>query len=68
MLDFPNLIQIKKKTIDMYTPGKLIPSFQLKLEKLDRREKGSGRLQIKLIGAKEPNNTFLIDAPNQGEV
>ena len=68
MLDFLNLFQIKKKKIDTYTPGKLIPSFQLKLEKLDKREKGSAMLEIKLIGAKEPNNTFLIDAPTQGEV
>ena len=53
-----------KKKVDSFEPGKMIPSCQLSAEFLSSSRKvPSLRHHVKLLGAKEPYDSFLIKPP-----
>lgn len=60
-------MQIEKKVIDNFKPGKMIPKFQLSADFVGKTD-DIDMFLVYLIGAKEPNNVFRIKAPVQGEL
>ena len=59
-------LQVTKKYVDNYQPGKWIPSCQLSADiEYDSAEIKvvPFRYRVKLLGAKEPHNTFTIKPP-----
>ena len=57
-------IKVMKKKVDSFEPGKMIPSCQLSAEFLSSlRKVPSLKHHIKLLGAKEPYDSFLIKPP-----
>ena len=58
-------MKVIKKNVDSFEPGKRIPSCQLSAEFLSssRRKVPSLKHHVKLLGAKEPYDSFLIKPP-----
>ena len=70
--EFQNYIfflQITKDQVDHFVPGSQVPSCQLYVEWTRQQEQPVQLMyRVKLLGAKEPNNFFLIRIPvPQGE-
>ena len=61
--------QISKNQVDHFVPGSQLPSCQLYVEWTGQQERPMQLIyRVKLLGAKEPNNFFLIRLPApQGE-
>ena len=62
-------LQITKDQVDHFVPGSQVPSCQLYVEWTRQQEQPVQLMyRVKLLGAKEPNNFFLIRIPApQGE-
>ena len=64
------MIQIVKKHVDSYYPPKIIPKCQLSADFMSgtgQRDIPMFQYQVKLIGAKEPQNMLVIKPPVSGE-
>ena len=68
-MDLNTSQQISKNQVDHFVPGSQLPSCQLYVEWTGQQERPPELLhRVKLLGAKEPNNFFLIRLPtSQGE-
>ena len=68
-MDLNTSQQISKNQVDHFVPGSQLPSCQLYVEWTGQQERPVQlRHRVKLLGAKEPNNFFLIRLPApQGE-
>ena len=63
-------VQIMKKYVDVYCPGKIIPKVQLVADFIagsGQRDIPMFRYRVKLIGAKEPHNMLTIWPTISGE-
>ena len=57
-------LQITKDQVDHFVPGSQVPSCQLYVKWTGQQEWPPELLyRVKLLGAKEPNNFFLIRLP-----
>ena len=64
------MIQITKKHVDNYNPSKIIPKCQLSADFMPgtgQRDIPMLQYRVKLIGAKEPHNMFVIKPPVSGK-
>ena len=64
------MTQIVKKHVDSYNPPKIIPKCQLSADFMSgtaQRDIPMFKYPVKLIGAKEPHNMFVIKPPVSGE-
>ncbi len=53
-----------KTEVDLFAPGRFIPSLQLKAEVLNQQQAAQKlKYMLRLNGAREPKNTFLVDLP-----
>ena len=63
-MDFNTFQQISKNQVDHFVPGSQVPSCQLYVEWTRQQEQPVQLMhRVKLLGAKEPNNFFLIRIP-----
>ena len=61
---FNTFQQISKNQVDHFVPGSQVPSCQLYVKWTGQQEQPVELLhRVKLLGAKEPNNFFLIRIP-----
>ena len=68
-MDLNTSQQITKNQVDHFVPGSQLPSCQLYVKWTGQQEQPPELLhRVELLGAKEPNNFFLIRLPApQGE-
>ncbi len=50
-----------KAEVDSFAPGSSIPSFQLTAKVLNQQQAQKLKYLLRLNGAKEPNNKFLVE-------
>ena len=63
-IDFNTFQQISKNQVDNFVPGSELPSCQLYVKWSGQQEQPPELLhRVKLLGAKEPKNFFLIRLP-----
>ena len=55
------ILQITKKEVDSFSPGRRIPSCQLKAQWTKKSKPSQFTHKVTLEGAKEPSNYFCID-------
>ena len=59
------LVQITKRQVDTFLPGRRVPSCQLYLKWTGQQEPPAELAhRVELLGAKEPFNFFLIQPPS----
>ena len=69
MFTFPNTLQVMKRFVDSYRPGKRIPRCQLSALYVFPSDKANIPIlqyQLKLVGAREPYTMIVIELPAHG--